>query len=264
MTAAIEMRNLFVRRSRAEILKDITFSVEAGSFLAILGPNGAGKSTLLQTIPALIPFDGQLSVLGAEPRRLTPRSLGHLRRRIGYVPQLYSRPAAVLPLSVREVVELGRSGVRGTGRSLREQDRYICDRIMAEIRLTDIADRPFGVLSGGEQRKVHLARALAQEPAILLLDEPAGHLDFRWQEEITLLVGRLWKNSGVTVVIVTHDLRHLPSCVTQVALMSVGRFLKRGSPSEILKAPILSTLYDLPLRVLESGGRYLAIPEETA
>ena len=264
MSVAIEMRNLFVHRSRTEILKNITFSMEAGSFLAVLGPNGAGKSTLLQTIPALIPFDGQLRVLGAEPRRLTSRALGHLRRRIGYVPQLYSRPAAVLPLSIREVVELGRSGVRGTGRCLRDHDRAICDRILKETHLTEIADRPFGVLSGGEQRKVHLARALAQEPEILLLDEPAGHLDFRWQEEITLLVGRLWKTSGVTIVMVTHDLRHLPSCVTQVALMSSGRFLNMGSPSDILKAPILSTLYDLPLRILESDGRYLAIPEEIA
>lgn len=263
MTAAIEMRHLSVRRSRTDVLKDITFSVEAGSFLAILGPNGAGKSTLLQTMPALISFDGVVAVLGVNVRNLGSRALGHLRRRIGYVPQLHSRPTSVLPLSVREVVELGRSGVRGTGRSLLDQDRDICDRIMGETQLTEIADRPFGVLSGGEQRKVHLARALAQEPEILLLDEPAGHLDFRWQEEITLLVGRLWRRSRVTVVIVTHDLRHLPSCVTQVVLVSGGCLLKRGPPSEILKAPILSELYGLPLRMLEPGGRYLAIPEES-
>jgi len=260
----IEADRLCIRRHRVDILKDISFRVAPGDFLAVLGPNGAGKSTLLQALPALIPFEGRTTILGVDPRRLSFRALGRLRSRIGYVPQLYSRTAAVLPLSVREVVELGRVGVRGMGRSLRAGDRAICDRIMQEMQLTDISNRPFGVLSGGEQRKVHLARALAQEPEILLLDEPAGHLDFRWQEAITLLVGRLWRTSGTTIVMVTHDLRHLPPNVSQVALLGDGRLLQIGPPTEIIKAEVLSELYGLPLRVLESGGRYVAIPEESA
>ena len=262
MTPVIEARNLCVRRQHADILRDVSFSLERGEFLAILGPNGAGKSTLLQAVPGLIQYDGQLNVLGSDVRWLSPRALGHLRRRIGYVPQLHSRPAAVLPLSVREVVELGRAGVRGMGRPLRESDRRICDRIMEETELGAMGDRSFVVLSGGEQRKTHLARALAQEPEVLLLDEPAGHLDFRWQEAITLLIGRLWRATQMTVIMVTHDLRHLPTGISRVALLKAGRLTRIGTPADILQDQLLSDLYDLPLRVVKSGGRYLAIPEE--
>ncbi len=263
MTPIIEARNLCVCRQRADILKEVSFSLERGEFLAVLGPNGAGKSTLLQSIPGLIQYDGQLKVLGSDVRRLSPRARGRLRRRIGYVPQLHSRPVAVLPLSVREVVELGRVGVRGMGRRFRESDRQICDRIMEETQLGALGDRSVVVLSGGEQRKAHLARALAQEPEVLLLDEPAGHLDFRWQEAITLLVGHLWRTTQMTVIMVTHDLRHLPAGITRVALLKAGRLIRIGSPADILQDQPLSDLYDLPLRVVKSGGRYLAVPEES-
>ncbi len=258
----IEARHLSVRRQRMSILNDVSFRVERGEFLVILGPNGAGKSTLLQTIPGLISYDGEMIVEGADVRTLSAGVRGRLRRQIGYVPQLHSRPASVLPLSVREVVELGRAGVCGMGRPLREEDRQVCDRMMEETELDAMQDRSFAVLSGGEQRKVQLARALAQEPAILLLDEPAGHLDFRWQETITLLIGRLWRTERLSVVMVTHDLRHLPVGVTRVALMKAGCLIRIGPPAEILRSELLSGLYDLPLRVIESAGRYLAVPQE--
>ncbi len=264
MSPLIEARNLCVRRQGASILEDVSFRVERGEFLAILGPNGAGKTTLLQTIPGLIQYDGQLTISGEDVHSLSPRALGHLRRRIGYVPQLHSRPAAVLPLSVREVVELGRAGVRGMGRPFRESDRQVCDRMMEETELNAISDRPFLVLSGGEQRKAHLARALSQEPEMLLLDEPAGHLDFRWQEVITSLIGRLWRAEGTSVIMVTHDLRHLPAGITRVALLKNGRLVRTGPPADILQDRLLSDLYDMSLRVIQSGGRYLAIPEESA
>ena len=259
----IEARSLCVRRQHADILSNVSFSLEHGEFLAILGPNGAGKSTLLQAVPGLIQYGGQLNVLGSDVRCLSPRALGHLRRRIGYVPQLHTRPVSVLPLSVREVVELGRAGVRGMGRPLRECDWRICDRIMEETELGAMGGRSFVVLSGGEQRKVHLARALAQEPEVLLLDEPAGHLDFRWQEAITLLIGRLWRTTQMTVIMVTHDLRHLPTGISRVALLKAGRLIRIGPPAEILQGPLLSDLYDMPLRVVASGGRYLAVPEDS-
>lgn len=159
---------------------------------------------------------------------------------------------------------MGRAGVRGTGHRLNAYDREICGQIMEQTRLTHLADRPYGVLSGGEQRKVHLARALAQEPDILLLDEPAGHLDFHWQEAITQLIGQLWRTTGVTVIMVTHDLRHLPPHITKVALIEGGRIVQVGTPEQVLTSEHLSTLYELPLRVMESNGRYLALPEDTA
>ncbi len=264
MTPAICLDNLSVRLSGTAILNNLSLSVASGSFLAILGPNGAGKSTLLQALPGLIRFQGSARLLGVEVGQASTRALGHLRRRMGYVPQLYSRPASVLPLSVREVVELGRAGVRGMGRRLQPSDHALCGRVMEQTELTGLADRSFAVLSGGEQRKVYLARALAQEPEILLLDEPAGHLDFRWQEIITRLIERIWKTSRLTVVMVTHDLSHLPAGANQVALLDKGRLLRLGPPRETLDPKTLSALYGLPLRVVESHGRFAAFPEDSA
>lgn len=232
-----------------------------GAFLAVLGPNGAGKTTLLNVIPSLTPFSGYLKVLDAEVSRLSPFSRGRLRRRVGYVPQLHSRGASVMPLCVREVVEMGRAGVRGAGRPLTPEDRQICEDALRQVELDRIADRAFGVLSGGEQRKVHLARALAQQPDILLLDEPAGHLDFRWQEAITQLVGRLWRTLGLTVIMVTHDPRHLPAGITHAAILRNGRLLRMGTLAEAMDARLLSDLYGLPLRILETEGRYVVLPE---
>ncbi|MFO7534122.1 MAG: ABC transporter ATP-binding protein [Kiritimatiellia bacterium] len=261
MTAAIEMRELTVRHRRTVVLDRVSLVLAKGAFLAVLGPNGAGKTTLLNVIPALTRFSGLLNVLGSDVAQLTPFACGRLRSRIGYVPQLHSRGASVMPLSVREVVEMGRAGVRGPGCALTPEDRQICDDAMRQVELDRIADRAFGVLSGGEQRKVHLARALAQQPDILLLDEPAGHLDLRWQEAITQLVGRLWRALGLTVVMVTHDPRHLPAGITQAAILSGGRLVRMGTLAEAMDAKLLSELYGLPLRILETDGRYVVLPE---
>jgi iron complex transport system ATP-binding protein len=261
MATAIDMRDVEVRAHHAEILRGITLRVEAGEFLAVLGPNGAGKTTLLQTLPRLVRFRGDCTVLGENVRRLGGLALTRLRRRLGYVPQMVQRPAPVLPLRVAEVIELGRCGVRGSGGALDERDREVCRRVMEETDLLPLADRPFTVLSGGEQRKAHLARALAQEPEILLLDEPAGHLDFRWQEQITELLGRVWRQHRMTVLMVTHDLRHLPAGITRVALMKRGQLLQVGEPQAVLSDAVLSELYDLRLRVVRLGERYVAVPE---
>jgi iron complex transport system ATP-binding protein len=261
VTEAVEMQRVTVRHRHTTILDDVSFSLAAGAFLAVLGPNGAGKTTLLNAMPGFVRFAGHLSVLGQNIESLSPLGRGLLRKRIGYVPQLHARAASLIPLTVREVVEMGRAGIRGPARSLTEEDRRICADAMREVELDRLADRPFGVLSGGEQRKVHLARALAQQPDLLLLDEPAGHLDLRWQETITQLIGRVWRATKATVIMVTHDPRHLPVGVTHAAILSGGRLLSIGPLKEAMNAERLSELYGLPLRVLETDGRYVVLPE---
>lgn len=261
MTVALEMQHVTVRHRRTSILDDVSFSLAGGAFLAVLGPNGAGKTTLLNAIPGFARFSGAVKVLGADVARLSPFGRGRLRKRIGYVPQLHARAASIMPLSVREVVEMGRAGVRGLTRPLNAEDRRICSDVMRDVDLDRLADRPFGVLSGGEQRKVHLARALAQQPEILLLDEPAGHLDLRWQESITQLIGRVWRATKITVIMVTHDPRHLPAGVTHAAVLSGGRLVSIGTLADAMDATRLSDLYGLPLRVLETDGRYVVLPE---
>ena len=256
MSDAVLAEGLTVQRGSARLLDGVSLRLARGDFLAVLGPNGAGKTTLLQTIPALIACTGGLTVLGQRIDRLSALERNALRRRIGYVPQLQTRPSPVLPLSVREVAELG--CLDRTDRAARVESA------LDETGLAALADRPYHVLSGGEQRKVHLARALAGEPELLLLDEPAGHLDLRWQEWITQWLGRRWRRGGLTVVMVTHDLRHLPAGITRVALLRAGRLLREGPPAATLQPDILSDLFGWPLRVLEADGRYHAIPEASA
>lgn len=255
------MQAVTVRHRGTTVLDDVSLSLPAGAFLAVLGPNGAGKTTLLNLIPGFVRFSGSVTVLGTEITRLSAWARGRLRRRIGYVPQLHARTPSLMPLSVREVVEMGRSGVRGQGRALLPEDRQICEEAIRQVELEGLSSRPFGVLSGGEQRKVHLARALAQQPSLLLLDEPAGQLDLRWQEAITQLVGRLWRELKLTVMMVTHDPRHLPAGISHGAVLAEGRLLRMGTLAEILDAELLSALYGLPLRVMETDGRYLVLPE---
>lgn len=260
MTPAVELLNLRVHAGRHDILFGVSLRVEPGEFLAVLGPNGAGKTTLLQACGGWGRYEGRVAVLGREWVQMGALERTRHRRQIGYVPQLFQRPPPILPLTAQEVVELGRAGARGSGVRLTNRDREIVRRVMDEVELTPVAERPFPVLSGGEQRKVHLARALAQEPQILLLDEPAGYLDFRWQEQITVLLDRVWRQHRLTILMVTHDLRHLPAGITRVALLKRGRLLKCGAPHEVLTDSVLSDLYDLPLRVARVGERYAAIP----
>lgn len=257
---AIETRDLRVRALTAEILRGLTLRVEAGELVGVLGPNGAGKSTLLKALTGLIRFSGDVEILGEHVSRLSATERTRLRRRIGYVPQMHDRPVSVLPLTVQQVVELGRCGARGGGWA--DGDETLCREVMSEMRLSNIAHRSFTVLSGGEQRKAHLARAVAQCPEILLLDEPAGHLDFRSQEEITALIAELWRRHRVTILMVTHDLRHLPAGLHRVALLKEGRLLCLDEPNAVLTDETLSDLYELPLRVMRIGGRHVASPRE--
>jgi iron complex transport system ATP-binding protein len=259
--SAISLQGVGVRHGRSRILDDISMSLDRGGFLAVLGPNGAGKSTLLSVLAGFSRYTGSVRVLDSELSRLSAIGRGRMRRRIGFVPQLHARVRSVMPLSAREVVEMGRAGVRGAGHSLNREDHDICESVMEQVAVQTVAGRPYGVLSGGEQRKVQLARALAQQPELLLLDEPAGHLDFRWQEVITGLIGRLWRDLGLTVVMVTHDPRHLPPGITAAALMDGGRILEVGPPSRVLTADRLSLLYGLPLQTSENRGRFVVLPE---
>ena len=107
---------------------------------------------------------------------------------------------------------------------------------------------------------MHLARALAQEPELLLLDEPAGHLDLRWQEEMTRLVGRLWKETGLTVIMVTHEVRHLPPGCDHLLLLGNGRLLASGHAEDVIRAPLLSEAFGVPLEVVRKDDRYHVVP----
>lgn len=259
---AITIRDLIVRAGRKSILAIEDLQIPKGQFIGVLGPNGAGKSTLLRCLLGLQRHAcGRMTVLGEPLARLSMRGLGLLRRRIGYVPQLISLPGEI-PLTVREVISIGRTGIAGLLRPLRTDDWRIIDEWIERLGLTSLARRGYGEISGGQQRKVLIARAMVQQPEILLLDEPTANLDLGWRERIVTIVKDLYASSGMTVILVSHDLEVLPSVCGRVILLQTGRLVADGSPDEVLTDQCLEMLYGPGLTVLKHGSRLLAVPAE--
>jgi len=228
-------------------LDGVSLTVVAGEFVGIIGPNGAGKTTLLTLINGLaVPTSGTVTVLGAP----VSRQRHDLRRQVGYVAQAESIDPRV-PMSVREVTMVGRYGLLGMFRRPALQDWQVVDEALELVGMTRLAKRPIGQLSGGEQQRVAIARCLAQEPRIFLLDEPTASLDWKAQTEILELVRRIHDARGLTTLFVTHDLDALPHTCDRVVLMKAGRIIADGAPGTVISAESLSLLYDLPIPVVE-------------
>lgn len=188
------------------VITGITFSIRPGEFVIIGGPNGAGKTTLLETINGMLPIiDGKVITCG-----LDANLDGHaVRRRVGYLIQNFSfDPLA--PFVVRDVVMMGRFGLLGYVRRPSEKDRKIAEETMRLLGITDLADRPIGKLSGGQQQKVLIAQSLAKRPDLLLLDEPFSNLDLNTRDFISGILADL-QQTGCTIVMVSHAFDALPA-----------------------------------------------------
>jgi len=261
---AIDVRDLSVRAGNRTILSIGELTVHEGEFLGVLGPNGAGKSTFLRCCLAMQGrASGRIAVLGQQIDRLSFRRLGLLRRRIGYVPQLLSVPGE-MPLTVREVVAIGRTGIVGLLRPLRREDWRIVDEWIDRLGLSALARRGYGEISGGEQRKTLIARAMVQQPQMLLLDELTANLDLRSREQIVRTVQELYEATRLTVVLVCHELEVLPACCGRVALLSDGLLLADGTPDEVLTDERFESLYGPGLSILRRAGRLAVVPTEVA
>jgi ABC-type cobalamin/Fe3+-siderophores transport system ATPase subunit len=229
--------------------------------VALLGPNGAGKTTFLRACLGLVPHArGRLRVLGQEVGSLRGAALAALRRSLGYVPQLLPGRSE-LPLTVREVVSIGRTARAGLGRPLSREDWQVVDDWMERLGLAPLATRAFSEISGGEQRKTVLARALAQEPALLLLDEPTAHLDLGWRERIVETIASVHAKTQLPVIMVCHELEVLPPACRQVVLLHAGAVLAVGAPEEVFTAARVATLYGTGLQVWHGAGRHAVVPK---
>jgi len=249
-----------VRLGPTAALTDVELQVSGGELLGVIGPNGSGKSTLLMLLNGLRrATSGCVRVLGREVAAVRGAGLAALRYRIGYVPQLPEHDRSI-PLSVRDVVRIGRSGRAGLFHRLGAEDDAIIRKWIDRLDLSGLGDRSYSQLSGGEQRKVHLARALAQQPEILLLDEPASNLDIRWQEELTQIIQQLWEETGVTIVLVTHDIHQIPSGCGRMLLMSRGMCVAVGPPASVLTPALLERVFGSPVDVVERNGRWHLLP----
>jgi zinc transport system ATP-binding protein len=209
---AVNIKGLTVSYNGAPILDDIDLAIEPGRYVGILGPNGAGKSTLLKVILGLIkPSRGQVEVFGESPPKLRRRG-----QMVGYLPQ---RPLTnpQFPVSVIDIVLMGRYGQVGLVRRPGPRDREIARRNLERLGIPHLAERAIGEVSGGEQQRVFIARALCVEPRLLMLDEPAVSLDACAQDEVFELVNRLKEELRLTVLMVSHDIggvaRHVDDVV---------------------------------------------------
>jgi len=225
-------------------LRGVSLKVSSGEFVGIVGPNGAGKTTLLTVVNGLGKLlSGQVRVLG----HTLKSGNGHaLRKKVGYVPQLENIDPH-MPINVHEVVMIGRYGLLGPLKRPGKTDWKIVDEMLELVGMTQLKNRPIGHLSGGEQQRVAIARCLAQEPEILLLDEPTASLDFRAQREILELVKLIHNLRHLTSLFVTHDLTTLPTICNRLVLMKKGLIWGDGSPEKILTDLNLSRLYDIPV-----------------
>jgi len=260
---AIHIEDLRVRAGRRTVLAVDRLRVRRGEMVGLLGPNGAGKTTLLRCLLGMqTPARGRVVVLCQDIGCLRLAEIARLRRRCGYVPQLL--PAGgEMPLTVREVVAIGRTGIAGLGRRLRGEDWRIVDKWIERLGLASLAGRGYGEISGGEQRKTLIARALVQQPELLLLDEPTANLDLGWRERIVETVEELYRELGLTVMLVCHELEVLPACCGRVVVLERGRAVADGPPREVLSADRIQSLFGPGLVVLSSGGRLLVGPGET-
>jgi iron complex transport system ATP-binding protein len=254
MTAAVSVHDLAFRYAPTapDVVQDITLDLPSGAVTAILGPNGSGKTTLLHLILGLIaPQRGQILLAGALHTDYAHRDVSHM---LGLVPQ--EEPPA-FNLNVLETVLLGRAPYLSLLQRPSDRDYETAFRALETVGMAALWDRPVPALSGGERQLVILARALTQEPDILLLDEPTSHLDVGNARRILNLMRDL-RAQGQTVIFTTHDPNAAATTADHVVLMRQGRVLHAGAVTETLTAAHLSATYDVPIDVLQDRqGRLL-------
>lgn len=222
MTDLFELRSVSVFYGARAALDSVSLSIPHGAQIAIVGPNGAGKSTLFKAVVGLVPLrSGEIRIHGRPP--------SEYRDPVAYVPQREEVDWR-FPVTVEDVVAMGRYGRKRWLKRLSEGDRGIVRKALERLGVVDLADRPIGELSGGQQQRVFLARALAQEPHILLLDEPFTGVDIATRQA-TLDLLRELRERSVTVLVSTHDL-DLASSFDQVVLLK-GRLVSMGRPEEV-------------------------------
>lgn len=236
----LKAEHLTVRYGEKTVLQDISLEVKPGEWQVIVGPNGAGKSTLAGALGKTVPYEGTVKLAGKDIREISAQEYA---RKVGILNQNHS---AVYGFTVEEVVGLGRYA-RHTG-FLRKGDPDGAEKIDEALTLTGLAEmrkRNMLTLSGGECQRVFLAQVLCQDPEILILDEPANHLDLPFQQELFTLIGKWLKTPGRAVITVMHDLSLARKYGTHALLLDKGRCAGQGKASEVLTPEALQSVYNM-------------------
>lgn len=256
----LRIRGAGLRRGERTLWSGLDLDVAPGELIAVLGPSGSGKTTLLRAILGLEPLsEGSIEALG-EVRQARGKGHGRARRKgnrdIGYLPQ--ARP---LPLDTamrgRDLVALGVDGHRFGLPIPRRADRERVAALIDEVGAREFADKPVGVLSGGEQQRLRVGQALADDPRLLLCDEPLTSLDLANQQAVVRLIDA-HRKTGAGVLLVTHDINPVLGKVDRILYLANGRFTL-GAPKDVLTSPVLTDLYGAPVFVLRAGDRLVVV-----
>lgn len=244
-----EVRGLRFRRARFEL--DVPgLTIPAGKLTAVVGPNGAGKTTLLRCLAGLLPVPAGTVRLGGED--MSGLAAGRRARRLAFVPQEH---AAAFNYAVRDFILMGRAPYLGLFGSPGPVDEARVAEALSFVGLPGYADRPFFDMSSGERRLILIARALAQDAPVLLLDEPATFLDPRHESEVMDLLGRLVAERGKTVLVTLHNLDMAARLADVLVVLQAGRIAACGPPRRVLSEDLLARVYGIPMRILDCEGR---------
>jgi iron complex transport system ATP-binding protein len=241
---SIALDGVSVALGGRRVVDDVTETVASGEWVTLIGPNGAGKSTLLRAVAGLVPFDGAIELDGDAVTALGRREIA---RRLAFVPQ---SPLLPPEMRVREYVLLGRTPHMGAFAYEGRRDVEAAGRSLARLDLLELAERPLRTLSGGEQQRAVLARALAQEAPVLLLDEPTMALDIGRQQQVLELVAGLREQSELTVLSAMHELTLAAQYADRLLLLSGGRLAAAGLPHEIVTEALIAEHYGAAVRVI--------------
>jgi len=240
----LKIQSLSVSYGARRVLHEVSLDVRNGEVLALIGPNGAGKSTLIRAVSGVIPYSGHVRTNGDDFASL---STIQRARYIATVPQAVSLPPAY---SVWETVLFGRTPHLGFLGQPSQKDEEIARQALARVSALPFAERRVGELSGGEQQRILLARALCQSTPILLLDEPTAHLDLQYQVGLLELVQELAHKDDLAVLVALHDLNLAAHYADRIALMVAGNIKALGKPKEVLQADLIQEAYCLPVKVV--------------
>lgn len=254
---ALRCDDLRVTFGKDEILRGVSLEFVPGTWTAIVGPNGAGKTTLLRAMLGLASYSGQV-VVGDDD--LSDLTLNNRARRLSYVPQ---QPTIPLGVRVLDYVLLGRIAHQGFGLAASNEDCDTVQDILVELDLVELASRRVDSLSGGERQRTVVARALAQQSPLMLLDEPTTSLDIGHQYEVLELIDGLRRSQELSVISTMHDLSLAGQFADRIVLLNAGQVVADGSPIEVLSEELLHEVYGVSVKVITDERGIVVVPHRS-
>lgn len=252
--ASLQISDIQVIRSGKKILDIDNLHIGSGQFVNIIGTNGAGKTTLLKVLCGLLmPSKGSVLFNQTPVFSLTSWKRSSLRKQIGYIPQA-AEYNPDLPFTVREVVAMGRTSVSPLLSRLNRADYEYVDQWIDNVGLRNQKEQTFRSLSGGERQKTLIARAMVQNPKILMLDEPTSNLDFHWKLKISQFVKELQSQMNLTAIMISHEITSIPLDADRTILLNEGKIIADGNSEKVLTSKIIQDVYQCKIKVFECEG----------